>query len=319
MVSIADVWAARAQLAGRVRRTPVLTSGALDQFTGCRIFAKAECLQVTGSFKVRGALHRMAALAPAERERGVVAASAGNHALAVAYAAAGLGIAATVCMPVGAVAFKAEGVRALGATLLQPGADSTVLFAKVDELARERGLVPIAPFDHPLTVAGAGTLGLELVEDAPALDDLVVPTSGGGLLSGVLVAIKALSPRTRVIGVQAESCPSIIDSLKAGEPVTVGEPATIADGLTARRPGALNLEIIRTLVDDVVAIPDPPIRRAMDLVARHLKVLVEGAGAAALGYVLAAPERFAGRTVGVVCSGGNVAPELAAAVLAAGQ
>ncbi len=316
MVAIADVWAARRSLAGLVRRTPVLTSEAVDHAAGCAIFAKAECLQVTGSFKVRGALNRMSALTPEERARGVVAASAGNHALAVAYAAKGLGAAATVCMPIGAVQFKADGVRALGATLLQPGSDSTALFAKVDELARERGLVPIAPFDHPLTVAGAGTLGMEFVEDAPELDDLVVPCSGGGLISGVLVAVKALSPKTRVIGVQPEGCPSIVNSLKAGEPVSIqGEVHTIADGLTARQPGRLNLEIIRALVDDVVTIPDAPIRRAMGLIGRHYKVLAEGAGGAALGYVLTAPERFAGRRVGVVVSGGNVAPALAAEVL----
>jgi threonine dehydratase len=318
VVTLADVWSARRTLAGLVRRTPVLTSEAVDGLAGCSIFAKAECLQVTGSFKARGALNRMAALTRQERARGVVAASAGNHALAVAYAAKGLGIAATVCMPVGAVRFKADGVRALGATLLQPGADSTALFAKVDELARERGLVPVAPFDHPLTVAGAGTLGMEFVEDAPDLDDLVVPASGGGLLSGVLVAVKALSPKTRVIGVQPESCPGIIDSLKAGEPVTVaGAVHTIADGLTARRPGDLNFAIIRALADDVVAIADEPIRRAMGLIARHYKLLAEGAGAAALACVLSSPERFAGRRVGVVVSGGNVAPELAAQVLAA--
>jgi threonine dehydratase len=319
VVTIADVWTARRHLAGLVRRTPVLASEAVDAAAGCQIFAKAECLQVTGSFKARGALNRMSALTADERAHGVVAASAGNHALAVAYAAKGLGVAATVCMPVGAVQFKADGVRALGATLLQPGSDSTALFAKVDELARERGLVPIAPFDHPLTVAGAGTLGMEFVEDAPALDDLVVPTSGGGLLSGVLVAVKALSPKTRVIGVQPESCPSIINSLKAGEPVTVaGEVHTIADGLTARRPGNLNLEIIRTYVDDVVTIPDEPIRVAMGLIIRHYKVLAEGAGAAALAHVLTHRERFAGRRVGVVVSGGNAAPELAAQVLTAG-
>jgi threonine dehydratase len=316
VVTIAEVWSARRNLHGRVRRTPVLTSDAVDAATGCRVFAKAECLQITGSFKVRGALNRMAALSEAERARGVVAASAGNHALAVAYAARGLGTAATICMPVAAVRFKADGVRALGATLLQPGTDSTALFAKVDELARERGLVPIAPFDHPLTVAGAGTLGMEFVEDAPELDDLVVPCSGGGLIAGVLVASKALSPKTRVIGVQPESCPSIIDSLRAGKPVTVpGEVRTIADGLTARQPGALNLEIIRALADDVVTVGDGPIRRAMSLIGRHYKLLAEGAGAAALGYVLTAGDRFAGRRVGVVVSGGNVAPELAAEVL----
>ncbi|HVB10338.1 MAG TPA: threonine/serine dehydratase, partial [Bacillota bacterium] len=278
MVTIADVFAARRTLAGLVRRTPVLTSEAIDQVAGCTVFAKAECLQVTGSFKARGALNRMSALSEQEKSRGVVAASAGNHALAVAYAAKGLGIAATVCMPIGAVQFKADGVRALGATLLQPGADSTALFAKVDELAHERGLTPIAPFDHPLTVAGAGTLGMEFVEDAPELDDLVVPTSGGGLLSGVLVAVKALSPKTRVIGVQPETCLSIINSLKAGEPTTVtGEVTTIADGLSARRPGNLNFEIIRALVDDVVAIPDEPMRTAMGLIAKHYKLLAEGA------------------------------------------
>ena len=317
MVTIADVFAARRTLAGLVRRTPVLTSEAIDQVAGCTVFAKAECLQVTGSFKARGALNRMSALSEQEKSRGVVAASAGNHALAVAYAAKGLGIAATVCMPIGAVQFKADGVRALGATLLQPGADSTALFAKVDELAHERGLTPIAPFDHPLTVAGAGTLGMEFVEDAPELDDLVVPTSGGGLLSGVLVAVKALSPKTRVIGVQPETCLSIINSLKAGEPTTVtGEVTTIADGLSARRPGNLNFEIIRALVDDVVAIPDEPMRTAMGLIAKHYKLLAEGAGAAALAYVLTNPQRFAGRRVGVVVSGGNVAPDLAASVLA---
>ncbi len=316
MVAIADVWSARRALAGRVRHTPVLTSEVVDTAAGCQVFAKAECLQITGSFKVRGALNRMSALSAEERTRGVVAASAGNHALAVAYAAKGLGAAATICMPIGAVQFKADGVRALGATLLQPGADSTALFAKVDELAREQGLVPIAPFDHPLTVAGAGTLGMEFVEDTPELDDLVVPCSGGGLISGVLVAVKALSPKTRVIGVQPEGCPSIINSLKAGEPVAVtGEVHTIADGLTARQPGKLNLEIIRALVDDVVTVPDAPIRRAMGLIGRHYKVLAEGAGGAALAHVLTAPERFAGRRVGVVVSGGNVAPALAAEVL----
>lgn len=316
MVNIAAVWAARRALAGQVRPTPVLRSEALDTVAGCELYAKAECLQVTGSFKVRGALYRMSQLTPAERERGVVAASAGNHALAVAYAAQQLGVRATVCMPEQAVAFKVDGVRALGATVLHPGRDSTALFAKVAELQAEQGLVPIAPFDDPLMVAGAATCGAELLEAAPPLDYLVIPASGGGLLSGVLVAAKALSPQTKVIGVQPQSCQGIILSLQAGRPVMAGVPTTIADGLTARQPGAVNLEIIRALVDDVVAIPDAPIRRAMGLIARHLKLVVEGAGAAALGLVLS-DGRFAGKRVGVVLSGGNVDPKLAAEVIAA--
>ena len=316
MVSMADVFAARRVLAGQVRRTPILRADALDAIAGCELYCKAECLQLTGSFKVRGALYRMSLLTPEERARGVVAASAGNHALGVAYAARQLGVPATVCMPGQAVRFKVEAVRALGATVLHPGNDSTALFARVEELQREQGLVPVAPFDDPRTVAGAGTFGAEFVEDAPPLDYLVIPASGGGLLSGTLVAAKALSPTTQVIGVQPESCQGIILSLQAGEPVTAPVPSTIADGLTARRPGAVNLEVIRALADAVVAIPDAPIRRAMGLIARHLKLVVEGAGAAALALVLS-DERFAGKRVGIALSGGNVDPKLAAEVIAA--
>lgn len=316
MVSIADVWAARHALMGRVRPTPIVQSEALDALTGSRLYAKAECLQLTGSFKVRGALYRMGQLSEAERGRGVVAASAGNHALAVAYAARQLGVQATVCMPEQAVAFKVEGVRALGARVLQPGRDSSALFTKVEELQREQGMVPIPPFDAAAVVAGAGTVTLEFLEAVSDLDYLIIPCSGGGLLAGALVAARALAPRTRVIGVQPESCPGIIESLAAGEPVTAGVPDTIADGLTARRPGAVNMAIIESLVDEVVALPDPPIRRAMGLIARQLKLVVEGAGAIGLALVLC-DGRFAGKRTGLVLSGGNVSPSLAAEVMVA--
>ena len=207
-------------------------------------------------------------------------------------------------------------MRALGARVLQPGRDSSALFAKVEELQREQGLVPIPPFDAAAVVAGAGTVTLEFLEAVSDLDYLIIPCSGGGLLAGALVAARALAPRTRVIGVQPESCPGIIESLAAGEPVTAGVPDTIADGLTARRPGAVNMAIIESLVDEVVALPDPPIRRAMGLIARQLKLVVEGAGAIGLALVLC-DGRFAGKRTGLVLSGGNVSPSLAAEVMVA--
>lgn len=307
---IPDVLAARRALAGRVRRTPVLRSGRLDELAGARLVFKAECLQETGSFKVRGALNKVRALSADELGRGLITVSAGNAALGAAYAAREAGARLVVVMPENAVPEKLAAVAALGATIEKAGITSAAeAFARLAELRAAHGYTLVHPFDDPLVIAGAATATWELLEDEPDLDALAIPASGGGLLAGALLAARGLAPAAAVYGIQPEGAAGIVRSLAAGAPTAPDRVSTIADGLTAPRPGEANFAIIRRDAAGVLTVSDSAILAAMGEIVRALKVIVEPAGAAGLAGVLAHGDAFRGRRVGVILSGANASAE----------
>src|SRR6185436_3803332 len=314
-----DLLAARRALAGVVARTPVLRSDVLDELAGARLFFKAEGLQLTGSFKVRGAYNKIRSLSRPELERGLITVSAGNAALGAAWAARVVGAPLVVVMPETAVPEKLAAVAALGGRIEKEGVtNATQAFERLARLREEHGYTLVHPFDDPFVIAGAGTATWELLEDLPDLDDLVSPTSGGGLLAGALLAARGLAPKARVFGVQPEGAAGLVLSLAAGAPTAPELIRTIADGLTAPKPGARNFEIIRSQVEDVLTVPDEAILAAMGLILRHLKVIVEPAGATALAGLLA-DRRFHGRRVGVLLSGSNTGGERIREALASQQ
>lgn len=301
-----------------VRVTPVLSSRTLSERAGATIVLKAENLQRTGSFKLRGALAKIAALGEG-CAAGVVAGSAGNHAQAVAYAARSLGVPCEVFMPEGAPIAKVEAATALGATVRLEGATVDESLASARARADQSSLAFIHPFDDPDVVAGQGSLGLELLEQVPDLARVVVPVGGGGLISGVAVAVKCQRPDVQVIGVQAESCAPFPASLAAGTPVPVKSALTIADGIAVKRPGELTLGLIREWVDEILLVSEDEVSEAMVFLLERTKLVVEGAGAvgvaAALAGKLGGPSRTrAPGTTVIVLSGGNVGAGLLAEV-----
>ena len=310
-----DLLAARRVLAGVVARTPVLRSDALDELAGARLFFKAECLQITGSFKVRGAYNRVRSFSPEEIAPGLITVSAGNAALGAAWAARAVGARLVVVMPENAVPEKLAAVAALGGRIEKEGiTNATQAFERLERLRSEHGYTLVHPFDDPFVIAGAGTAAWELLEDVPDLDALAIPASGGGLLGGALLAARGLAPAAKVYGVQPTGSDGIVRSLAAGKPTPPEKVQTVADGLTAPKPGMLNFELIQRHVTDVFTVSDEAILEAMGLIPRHLKVIVEPAGAAALAGVLA-DERFRGRRAGVILSGGNTGMERVREVL----
>jgi threonine dehydratase len=318
MPTLADVRAAQARIAGRVHRTPLTTARSLGSLSRppVELYLKEEQRQKTGSFKVRGVLNRLATFDDAQRERGFVTVSAGNHAAAVSWAATAEGLPATVVMREAAAPNKVAATRAYGATLDLFGEDNTQAFEHARALERDRGLTFVHPFDDPMVVAGQGTVGVELLEDLPEPDVVVVPVGGGGLISGVALAIKELRPQTRVIGVEPVGAPTVTRALEAGHPVNPGAMATIADGLAAPFTGALNLALIQRYVDEIVLVTEDELRRAMRLLLERQKILAEPAGAAGVAALLAGkvPD-VAGKRVVAVVSGGNVAIEALPALL----
>jgi threonine dehydratase len=307
--TLADVRAARGRIAGLAHRTPLSTAhsvGALLQ-PPVELYLKEEQRQKTGSFKVRGVLNRVATLDDAQRARGLVTVSAGNHAAAVSWAARARGIPATVFMRNGAAANKVAATRAYGATVDLKAADNTEAFDRAHAAEREQGLTFIHPFDDPMVIAGTGTVGAEILEDLPEPDLVVVPVGGGGLISGVALAIKETRTATRVVGVEPERAPTVTRALAEGHPVTIEHADTIADGLAAPFTGIHNLTAIQRYVDEVVLVTDDEIRRAMRLLLERAKLLAEPAGAAGLAALLAGKiTTTAGQRVVVVVSGGNM-------------
>ncbi len=313
-VVAADIARARAAIGDVARRTPLLPSKTLSERCGAPVALKAENLQRTGSFKLRGALNKLAALGDG-CEGGVVAGSAGNHAWALADAARARGVPCEVFMPTQAPLSKVDGCAALGATVRLVGDSLEDCFAAAHERAQEGGFAFVHPFDDPDVVAGQGTIGLELLEDVDDLAKVIVPLGGGGLSSGIAIAVKSALPRAEVVGVQAEACAPFADSLLRGEPVAAASALTIADGIAVKRPGELTLGLVEHWLDDVVAVGEDEIAEAMVLLMEHGKLVVEGAGAvgvAALLGGLVAPAA-SGTTV-VVLSGGNVDAGMLAAV-----
>ena len=313
-VQLADVQAARLLLAGVVRTTPLEGSRPLSASVGGPVFLKCENLQRTGSFKLRGAYVRIARLTQAERARGVVAASAGNHAQGVALASQLLGITATVFMPEAAPLPKVAATTAYGAQVRLSGAtvDEALVAARAFEA--ETGAVLIHPFDHADVVAGQGTVGLEILEQCPDVRTVVVCTGGGGLVAGIAVAVKALRPEVQIVAAQASGAAAFPGSLAAGRPVPVSDMVTMADGIAVGCPGELTFPLVRDLVDRVVTVGEDTISRALLLCLERAKLVVEPAGAAAVAAVLDDPTAFAPPVVAVV-SGGNIDPLLLAKVI----
>jgi threonine dehydratase len=309
-VTLEDIRRAQRAIADTIDRTALLEAPSLGREAGCRIWLKPENQQRTGSFKIRGAANRIAALDAAERARGIITASSGNHGRAVAYVAARLGARAVICVSRRVPANKIEGIRGYGAEVVIEGATYDEAERAAFRLQREQGLTWISAFDEPRVIAGQGTIGLELFEDLPDLTTAVVPLSGGGLISGIAVALKALRPTVRVIGVSMERAPMMYLSLRAGAPVEVPEEDTVADALVGSI-GADNhytFRICRALVDDVVLVSEQAILAAIDDARRELGLVLEGGGA--VGLAALRRGTIAGLTgdVAVVLSGGNVDP-----------
>ena len=307
MISIDDIRAAALRIGGHVHRTPLLSAAKLGDRAGVTLFLKCENLQKTGSFKPRGALNKVLSLSDAERARGLVTVSAGNHAQAVAWAARIAGAACAVVMPTDAPRSKIEAVEGYGAEVILHG-DRPTLFDKLNEVRHARGLTFVHPFDDPVVLAGAGTVGLEIAEDMPEADVVVVPVGGGGLLGGTASAIRQLIPRARVVAVELEAGPGLAPALAAGKPVPAPRPRdTLADGMTPPFVGALPLEIAREAVDDIVGVGESEIIEAMGLLMTRAKLYVEGSGAAATAALLSGETNVPeGSRVVAVVSGGNV-------------
>ena len=303
-VTLDDVRQAAARIQGSVERTPCLHSHTLSRIVGCELYLKFENHQFTAAFKERGALNHLLSLSDAERSRGVIAMSAGNHAQAVAYHAARLGIRATIVMPRHTPNLKVSNTRALGAEVHLEGEGVAEAGDYARRLAEERDLVFVHPYDDERIIAGQGTIALEMFEDAPDLDALVIPIGGGGLISGNAIAATELRPAIEVIGVQTQRFPAMKQAL-AGQPVRCGH-ATLAEGIAVKQPGRLTLPIVRDRVSDIVLVDEPEIERAILLLLEIEKTVVEGAGAAGLAAVLADPERYRGRKVGLILCGGNI-------------
>jgi threonine dehydratase len=313
-VQLADIVAARALLQPIIRETPLLESSALSELAGGPVYVKCENLQRGGSFKVRGAYVRIARLSAAERARGVVAASAGNHAQGVALAAGALGAKATVVMPAAAPLPKVAATRSYGADIVLHGATVEDALAMARELAEETGSIFIHPFDHPDVIAGQGTVGLEIAEQCPQVRTIAVPVGGGGLAAGVAVAAHAELPRARLIGVQAEASAPVPASLAAGHPVSVTPSATMADGIAVARPGELPISVLAGLHAHAVTVTEENLSRGLLLCLERAKQVVEPAGAAGVAAILEHTALFEPPVV-VVLSGGNIDPLLLSKVL----
>ena len=307
MLSLADIRSARDRVAPVVHRTPVMTSTRLGDRAGVRLFLKCENFQKTGSFKVRGVVAKLSQLDQQAKDRGVVTVSAGNHAQALAWGARANGIKATVVMPAAASPAKVEASRGYGAEVVLHGETSIQAFAKARELEAERGLTFVHPFDDPLVCAGAGTTALELLEQIDDIDVVVIPIGGGGLIGGMLPALKELNPKIRVYGVEPTGAPSARRSLDEGHAVHLEKVSTIADGLAAPMMGELPYEIVKKYADDVVLLDDDVIADALRELLLNTKLLAEPAGATATAAVLqrAIPLRD-GERVAVMISGGNI-------------
>lgn len=305
-VTLEAIQLARKRINTSVRRTPLIESNSLGRQLGCSLFLKAEMLQRTGSFKLRGASNKLAVLPPLQRERGVIAASAGNHAQGVAVAARVAGVHAVVVMPESAPHAKVNASRGYGAEVILRGAhyqDATEYAAR---LAGERGLTLIHAFDDADVIAGQGTIGLEILEDLPEFDAIVIPVGGGGLIAGIAAALRALRPKVRIIGVQAANAPAVARSFSSGVLETVVSADTIADGIAVERPGEIPFQLIRRFVDDIVTVEESEIWGAIGVLLERTKLLAEGAGAAPLAALLGQRIRCDGRRIVLTLSGGNI-------------
>src|SRR5216110_2708117 len=318
MLDLADLDRAKKRLEGAIYESPCPYSQTLSELSGAQCFVKLENLQMTGSFKERGAVNVLLQLDPAERARGVVAASAGNHGLAVAFHAERLGIPATIVMPEYAPLIKVTSARRYGAEVILYGSNYDDAYELARALGAERGQLFVHPFDDPRVIAGQGTLGLELLEQLPDVEAVLVPVGGGGLIGGVALAVKAKRPDVRVIGVQSAALPAMSRSLERGERLRVDAGATIADGIAVRQVGALTLALARQWVDRVVTVDEEELANAVLLLLEIEKTVVEGAGAAPLAALLNRRLDLEGRRVALVLSGGNIDVTMLARIIERG-
>jgi len=311
--TIDDIRAAAQRIDGAVIRTPMLVSRTLSEIIGAEVWLKFENLQFTAAYKERGALNKLLQLTAEERARGVIAASAGNHAQAVAYHARRLGIPATIVMPEATPTVKVTQTAGFGAEVILHGALFDDAYARARELEQECGYVFVHPFDDPQIIAGAGTVGLEMLADAPELDTIVVPIGGGGLMSGVSTAARALKPGIELIGVEAELYPGMKCAIDGAHRPLGGD--TLAEGIAVKQPGVLTSQILRALANDIVLVAERDLERSVAMLVGIEKTVVEGAGAAGLAAMIANPERFAGKKVATILCGGNIDTHLLANVL----
>jgi threonine dehydratase len=312
-VTLAHVEAARRVIAGHVLPTPMLPAPKLSALTGAEVYVKYENLQVTNSFKERGARCKLASLTAAERKRGVIAMSAGNHAQAVAYHAASLGIPASVVMPVTTPFVKVASTKAYGAEVVLHGESIAEAQARAETMARERNLIWVHPYDDEHVIAGQGTIALEMLEEFTDLEMLVIPIGGGGLISGIAVAAKAINPAITIVAAEAALYPSFWNVLKSESRPLGG--STLAEGIAVKNVGKLTLPIVRELVSDIVLVDEQHIERAVNAYLTLQKTMAEGAGAAGLAAMLAQPQRFTGKKVGLVLCGGNIDPRILASIM----
>jgi threonine dehydratase len=312
-VTLADIQAAAERIEGAVVRTPTVHSRTLSAATGAEVWVKFENLQFTAAYKERGALNKLLLMEESTRARGVIASSAGNHAQAVAYHGARLKVPVTIVMPVSTPSIKVMQTESHGAEIVLHGEMYDEAYAEARRLEAERGLTFVHPFDDVEVIAGQGTVALELLEQAPEIDTLVVPIGGGGLISGVGTAAKALRPDIELVGVQASLYPSMYCRITGESLPSSGD--TIAEGIAVKQPGELTAELIRTVVDEILLVPERDIETAVSLYLQIEKTVAEGAGAAGLAALLSHKERFRGRSVGLILTGGNIDTRLLANVL----
>ena len=317
MLSLQDIQNAAGRLRGAVLETPCVESRTLSQITGAQVYLKFENLQFTASFKERGALNKLAQLSPEERARGVVAMSAGNHAQGVAYHAQRLGVRAVIVMPRFTPGVKVERTRGFGAEVVLHGDSLAEARQHAYALAEQQGLCFVHPYDDEQIAAGQGTLALEMLAEQPDLDLLVVAIGGGGLIAGVATAAKGLNPDIEIIGVQTQRFPSMFNAVRQAE-LPMGT-STIAEGIAVTQPGAITQDVVARLVDDMLLVDEGDIEQAVLMLLEIEKTLVEGAGAAGLAALLRHPQRFAGKKVGMILSGGNIDPLLLAAIIGRGM
>lgn len=318
MIAFVDVEEARERIKERIYLSPFPYSETISRLTGNRVFFKLDNLQMTGSFKERGALNRLLTLNEQEAQRGVIAASAGNHGMAVAFHSQRLGIQATIVMPVHAPLIKVSRVRQYGGHALLHGNDYDEAFAEAQRLSQERGLTYISAFNDPWIVAGQGTIGLELYEQNPDLDAVIVPVGGGGLIAGIALVLKTLRPAIRVIGVQAEAVPAMKAALRNGAPVRVPPALTIADGIAVRRVGETPLALVREFVDEIVTVSEGEIANAVLLLLEIEKTVAEGAAAVPLAALVHKKVGLSGKQVGLIISGGNIDMNLISRIIEKG-
>ena len=312
-VSIDDIRTAHARIRADIVRTPTLVSRTLSQLTGASVYLKFESLQFTAAYKERGALNTLLQLSPEARAKGVIAASAGNHAQGLAYHASRLGIPSTIVMPTTTPTVKVVQTEGHGANVVLEGDTFDAAYAHARVLEAERGYTFVHPFDDPRVIAGQGTVAIEMLEDVPAIDTFVTPIGGGGLISGMATVARAADHPIEVVGVEAELFPSMYNRINGTSMPCAGD--TLAEGIAVKEPGGITSAMVAELVDDILLVSERALEEAVSLLLQIEKTVVEGAGAAGLAAVLANPERFRGKTVGIVLCGGNIDPRLLAYVL----